>query len=177
MLKRYGVIFTCMTSQAAHLEMACSLTTNSCINAVRRFLCRRGQAQQIRLDDGTNLVGAEWELREALEDLNQRKIHQMLVENGVQWSFNPPSASHHGGFWEHLIRMVRHVLCSVLKQQTLGDEGLTTVFCEIEAILNSRPITKVSEDPQDLEALAPNHIILLRTKPLLPPGVFARSDL
>ena len=73
--------------------------------------------------------------------------------------------------------MIRHVLCSVLKQQTLDDEGLTTVFCEVEAILNSRPITKVSDDPQDLEALTPNHILLYRTNPLLPPGFFSSSDL
>lgn len=64
------------------------------------------------------------------------------MKEGVQWSFNPPTASHHGRFWERLIIMVRHVLCSVLKQQTLNDEGLHTVFCKVEAILNSRPITK-----------------------------------
>ncbi|XP_041954032.1 uncharacterized protein LOC121713480 isoform X1 [Alosa sapidissima] len=143
----------------------------------RRFLCRRGQAQHIRSDHGTNLVGAERELREALRTLDQRKIHQALMKEGVHWSFNPPTASHHGGFWERLIRMVRHILCSVCKQQTLDDEGLSTVFCEVEAILNSRPITKVSDDPHDLEALTPNHILLLRTNPLLPPGVFSRSDL
>ena len=177
MLKRYGVIFTCMTSRAVHLEVACSLTTDSCINAIRRFLCRRGPAQHMRSDHGTNLVGAERELREALQAIEHRKIQQTLRKEGVQWSFNSPTASHHGGFWERLIRMVRHVLCSVLKQQTLDDEGLTTVFCEVEAILNSRPITKVSDDPQDLEALTPNHILLYRTNPLLPPGVFSSSDL
>ncbi|KAK0138794.1 hypothetical protein N1851_024656 [Merluccius polli] len=175
-VKRYGIIFTCMTSRAVHLEVACSLSTDSCINAIRRFLCRRGQARHLRSDNGTNLVGSERELREALKTLDQRKIHQTLMKEGVQWSFNPPTASHHGGLWECLIRMVRHVLCSVLNQQTLDDEGLNTVFCEVEAILNSRPITKVSGDPQDLEALTPNHILLLRTNPLLPPGVFSRSD-
>lgn len=116
-------------------------------------------------------------MREALQALDQRKIHQALMKKGVQWSFNPPTASHHGGFWERLIRMVWHVLGSVLKQQTLDDEGLATVFCEVEAILNSRPITRVSDDPQDLEALTPNHILLLKTNPLLPPGVFSNSDL
>lgn len=174
--KRYEVIFTCMTSRAVHLEVACSLNTDSCINAIRRFLCRRGHAQHIRSDNGTNLVSAEKELREALKTLDQRHIHQALMKEGVQWSFNPPTASHHGGFWERLIRMVRHILHSVLRQQTLDDEGLNTVFCEVEAILNSRPITRVSEDPQDLEALTPNHILLLRTNPILPPGVFSRSD-
>lgn len=142
-VKRYGVIFTCMTSRAVHLEVACSLDTDACINAIRRFLCRRGQVEHIRSDNGTNLVGAERELRQALSTLEQRQIHQALMKRGVHWSFNPPTASHHGGFWERLIRTVRHVLCSVLKQQTLDDECLNTVFCEVESIINSRPITSV----------------------------------
>ena len=92
-------------------------------------------------------------------------------------SFNSPGASHHGGVWERLIRSVRQVLHSVLKQQTLDDEGLQTLLCEVEAILNSRPITSVSIDPQDLEPLTPNHILVLKTKPVQPPGLFDRNDL
>lgn len=147
------------------LELACSFTTDSCINTIRRFLCRRGQAQHIRSDNDANLVGADKELREALKTLDQRKIHKTLMREGV-----------HGGFWERLIRWVRHVLCSVLRQ-TLDDEGPSTVLCEVESMLNSHPITRVSEDPRDLKALTPNHILLLRTNPGLPPGVFSRSDL
>lgn len=142
-----------MTSRAVHLEVAHSLTIDSCINAIRRFLCHRGLSQHIKSDHGTTLVGAERELRETLQALDQRKIHQSLMKEGVQWSFNPPIASHHGGFWEPFIRIVRHVLCSILKQQILDDEGLTTVFCESEAILNRQPITRVSDYPQDLQAL------------------------
>lgn len=95
----------------------------------------------------------------------------------LQGSFNPPGASHRGGVWEWLIRSVRKVLHSVLRQQTLNDEGLQTILCEVEAILNSRPITTVSSDPRDLEPLTPNHILLLKTKPILPPGIFEKNDL
>lgn len=72
--------------------------------------------------------------------------------------------------------MVRVVLSSVLNQQTLDDEGLHTVLCEAEAILNDRPITKVSEDPNDLEALTPNHLLTMKRKPIYPPGLFENSD-
>lgn len=90
---------------------------------------------------------------------------------------NPPGASHHGGVWECLIKSVRQVLNFVLNQQTLDEEGLQTLLCEVEAILNSCPITTVSNDPQDLKPLTPNHILLLNTKPILPPGVFDKNDL
>jgi hypothetical protein len=73
--------------------------------------------------------------------------------------------------------MVKQILCTVIRQQTLDDEALQTVLCEAEAILNDRPISKLSDDPNDLEALTPNHLLLLKGNPALPPGLFERSDL
>lgn len=71
---------------------------------------------------------------------------------------------------------MRRVLSSVLCQQTLNDDGRTTTLCEVEAILNDGPITKLSDDPNDLEPLTPNHLLLLRGKPSFPPGVFTPQD-
>lgn len=176
-LKRYGVLFTCLTSRAIHLEVAYSLDTDSCINALRRFICRRGPVSSLRSDNGTNFIGANKELKQSLATLNNAKIQGALVQDGIKWSFNTPTASHQGGVWERLIRSVRSILTSVLGQQVLDDEGLQTLFCEVEAILNDRPITKVSDDPNDLEALTPNHILLLKGKPIFPPGLFAQSDM
>lgn len=73
--------------------------------------------------------------------------------------------------------MVRKVLNSVLHHQRVDDEGLQTLFCEVEAILNDRPLTKISDDPNDLEPLTPNHLLLLKGKPALPPGLFEKTDL
>ncbi|XP_063042981.1 uncharacterized protein LOC134437423 [Engraulis encrasicolus] len=176
-VKRYGVIFTCLSSRAVHLEVASSLDTDACINALRRFICRRGQVVRIQSDNGTNFIGAERELREALSSLNQTQIEGALRQQGIKWSFNPPAASHFGGVWERVIRMVRRILNSVLRQQRLDDDGLHTVMCEAEAILNDRPITKLSDDPNDLEPLTPNHILLMKGKPCLPPGLFKDHDL
>lgn len=58
-MKRYGVIFTCLASRAVHLKVAASLDTDSYINALRRFIARRGHVKKIRSD---NCVGAEREL-------------------------------------------------------------------------------------------------------------------
>ena len=81
-----------------------------------------------------------------------------------------------GGIWERTIRSIRKVLKGLLKEQTVTDEGLATLMCEVEAILNGRPLTKVSSDPKDAEAVTPNHLLLLRSEPELPPGFFRRED-
>ncbi|XP_024123270.2 uncharacterized protein LOC112143483 [Oryzias melastigma] len=176
-VKRYGVLFTCLTVRAIHIEVAHSLDTDSCINAIRRFIARRGQVSILRSDNGTNLVGAEKEMREAIKNWNHAKISETLVQKNITWIFNPPAGSHFGGIWERQIRSVRRILNQTLKQQTLDDELLQTFFCEVEAIVNGRPITRVSNDINDLEALTPNHLLLLKGQPHLPPGIFCKDDL
>lgn len=78
---------------------------------------------------------------------------------------------------ERLIRSVHKVLNSTLNLQSLDEDSLHTVFYEVEAILNSRPITKASADPNDFKALTPNHLLLLKASPSLPPGLFQSADL
>ena len=104
------------------------------------------------------------------------KIHSFLLSNNIKWIFNPPAASHHGGVWEHCIRTTGKVMKAFLKEQPLNDEGLLTLLAEVESIINGRPITKVSDDPNDSDALTPNHLLLLRSGTSLPPGLFVKGD-
>ena len=175
-VKRYGVIFTCLALRAVHIEVANSLDTESFINALRRFISRRGQPEEMRSDNGGNFVRGEKELRDAVNSWNQSQIHDYLLQRNIKWTFNPPAGSHHGGVWERCIRTVRKVLRALTKEQVLDDEGITTLMCEVEAIVNGRPITKVSDDPRDLEPLTPNHLLLLRAGPSVPPGTFSKQD-
>jgi len=96
-VKRCGVIFTCFGSRAVHLELAQSLTVDSYINSIRRFLSRRGSVDSIKSDNGTNLVGAEKELIEAMNHWNSSHIGKKLQQRSIKWDFNPLSASHFGG--------------------------------------------------------------------------------
>jgi len=158
--KRWGCIFTCVTTRAVHLEVLTSLDKDALINALTRFSARRGTPRTMISDNGTNMVGADRELRAAMrlwkEDDN---INETLLRKQIEWKFNPPTASHMGGIWERQIRTVRKVLRSIIGSQVLDDERLHTLFCEVEAVLNSRPITTASDDPRDLEALTPDHIL------------------
>ena len=183
-LKRYGVLFTCLSSRAIHLETAKSLETDSFINALRRFLARRGPVRLLRSDQGTNLVGAKRELKEALAEMKNDKVREFLLENECDWfefQMNVPTASHMGGVWERQIRTARNVLNALLDQAgtQLDEETLQTFMCETEAIVNSRPLTTDNLcSPTEAEPLTPNHLLTMKSRVLLPPpGEFQKADL
>ncbi|XP_022810538.1 uncharacterized protein LOC111347571 [Stylophora pistillata] len=182
-LKRYGVLFTCLASRAIHLEIANSLETDSFINALRRFISRRGPIHQLRSDQGTNFVGAHKELTQALAEMDQEKLKTTLLEEQYDWfsfKMNVPAASHMGGAWERQIRSVRNVLSSLFQDnwKQLDDESLRTLMCEAEAIVNSRPLTVTQlADPDLPSPLTPNHLLTMKSKLVFAlPGAFQPSD-
>ena len=177
--KRYGVIFTCLSSRAMHLEIVFNLSTDSFINAFRRFTARRGTINTVYSDNGTNFVGAVRELAESKDEWNDKQMQEWLKQEKINWKFNPPTASNFGGVWEREIRTIRKTLNAIthLQNLKLNDEELYTLMCEVEGILNSRPLTPVSDDPNDLEAITPNHLLLGNSKVTFPPGLFNKDDL
>ena len=173
--KRFGVLFICLTTRAIHIEIAESLDTSSFIMALCRFCARRGQVSEIRSDNGTNFVGGERELRESIQFWNHIQIQNHLLQKIIKWVFNPPGASHFGGAWERQIRTIRKILLAVCRAQRLTDESLHIFMCEVEFIINSRPLTKSSDDSNDLEALTPNHLLLMKSNSTLPPVYFVNQ--
>ena len=97
-VKRYGCLFTCLTTRAVHIEIAHSLDTDSMINALRRFISVRGYPEQRRSDRGSNFTKADKELKEAIEGWNEHKINNFCGQKKIEWIFNPPSVSHMGWY-------------------------------------------------------------------------------
>ena len=60
--KRWGFLFTCLTTRAVHIELVPSLDTSSCVMGVERSIARRGTPTNFMSDNGTNFVGAQKEL-------------------------------------------------------------------------------------------------------------------
>jgi len=175
--KRYGCLFACLVTRAIHIEKLHSLDADAFLNALIRFISRRGPPEIIRSDNGTNFVAGERELFNCFANWNENHcVAEHLMLKNIKWIFNPPTASHMGGSWERQIRTVRRALEAILKGQVLDDERLDTVFCEVESIVNGRPLTPVSDDPNDLEALTPNHLLLLRPGLASPLGEFTVKD-
>ena len=181
-LKRYGVLFTCLSLRAVHIEVASSLETDSFLQALRRFVARRGAVREIRSDNGTNLVGAENEIKQAVKEMDHEKVRSFLNEQGGDWIVferNAPKGSHMGGAWERQIRTVKNVLSALVKEcpRRLDEEMLRTFFAEAEAIVNSRPLTLENLNDPDSSPLTPNQLLTMKSKLVSPPpGVFQKSD-
>ena len=175
-VKRYACVFTCLATRAVHIEVAYSLETDSFLNAYHRFCSRRGTPKSVYSDNGTNFTGAERELRECLKKWQQSTIHDTLCQQGVEWKFSPPAASHQGGVWERMIRSIRKIMRSLVGDKLLDDESLYTFLLEVERILNNRPLTPVSDDPRDLNSLTPNMLLLGKVDSSLPIDNFVKAD-
>ena len=175
--KRYGALFTCLTTRAVHLEMAASLTTDSAIMAIRRLIARRGAPKELYSDNGTNFRGADVELRNAIRELDQDQLQQDLSGRGIEWFFNPPAAPHMGGSWERLVRSIKVALRVVLKERAPKEEVLHTLLLEAEAVVNSRPLSYVSGDLDDEPSLTPFNFLIGTTSTTQSQGNFTDSDL
>ncbi|XP_041984959.1 uncharacterized protein LOC121737359 [Aricia agestis] len=175
--KRYCMLFTCLTIRAVHIEMTENLSTDSTIMALRRMAARRGMPQVIMSDSGTNLRGADAELKRSLSELDQEAIREAGSIRGVEWRFIPPGAPEMGGAWERMIRTVKSSLKIILKERAPHTETLLTVLAEVESLVNSRPLTYVSNDPQYPEALTPNHFLIGSSSSLPQFGKYDNSDL
>ena len=145
--------------------------------ALRRFRGRRGNPKTIRSDNETNFVGANRELGEALKSLSQERITDELAQENIAWYFNPLSSPHMGGIFESMVKPVKRAMKTVINDQVLPEETLHTVLLETEAIVNSRPLTPVSDDPNDYEALTPNHFLIGRASANTPPGRFEQREI
>ena len=172
---RYGLMCTCMVTRAVHVELLDSLRTDSLINAISRIVARRGPIREVVSDMGTNLVGAERELREAVSELDRDGLRAFALDQGIRWRFNPPTGSHFGGFFERQIRTFRKIWRSMPRQHT-DEETLRTLFCEIEAIMNDRPLCYVSISSSGPKPITPAHLLLLRGGAVSAPGVFHDAD-
>ncbi|XP_046492942.1 uncharacterized protein [Neodiprion pinetum] len=160
--KGYIVIFICFTTSAVHLELVSDYTTEAFIAAYKRFTSRRGICASIASDCGTNLVGADSELRRLLAASSKEfsEIANILASHGTQWRFNPPSAPHFGGKWEAGVKSVKFHLKRVIGEATQTFEQFATFLTQVEATLNSRPLCAISDDPRDPSALTPGHFLV-----------------
>ena len=180
-MKRYGTLFTYLASRAVHIEKEDSLKTDSFINALRSFICRRGSVKEIRCERGTNFIGAEAELKKAIEEMDDQEIKAELLKERVDWNKNSACASNFGGGWERQIRSIRNVMNGLIREHgsRLNKESLRTFLYKAENTINNSPLTvETLKDPLSAPPLSPSMLLTGKTRLVLPPPEeFKREDL
>ncbi|GFV33299.1 integrase catalytic domain-containing protein [Trichonephila clavipes] len=178
--KAYIALFVCFTTRAIHLELVTDLSADAFIAALKRFISRRGKCSDIYSDCGSNFVGAKRKLMEfeklAKSDNYNQNVSKFLTDNGIKWPQNVPGAPHMGGLWEAGIKSTKYQLKCVVGETKLTYEEFETFLTQIEACLNSRPLTPISNDPNDLSALTPGHFIIGRPLTSIPKHNYIDSN-
>ncbi|GBN74490.1 hypothetical protein AVEN_110563-1 [Araneus ventricosus] len=134
--KAWVLLFTCTVYRAVHLELITSLSTEAFLMDFRRFVAKRRRCSTIYCDNRTNFVG---------------------TVNAIDWKFNWPTAASWRGWWERLIRIMKDLLKRVLGQSWLLYEEMLTILCDCEVLINSRPLTYVSES-EHLVPISPSFL-------------------
>ncbi|XP_029164752.1 uncharacterized protein LOC114935963 [Nylanderia fulva] len=159
--KAYIAIFVCMATRAVHLELVEGYATPAFLGAYSRFVARRGLPTAVYSDNGTTFVGADRDLTLAFRAaLRDSVLLNRTASDNVEWHFLPPSAPHFGGLWEAGVRSVKHHIRRVVGAHTLTFEEFSTLLCNVEACLNSRPIAPLSDSIDTYDPLTPRHFLI-----------------
>ncbi|UYV62862.1 hypothetical protein LAZ67_2002175 [Cordylochernes scorpioides] len=153
--KIWITLFTCAVYRAVHLELVEGLDATNFILALERFIHRRGRPVKIYSDNGTNFKRTN----RLFTNLNWDKIAKYLCDKQIRWIFIPPSAPWWGGWWERLVRLVKDLLRRTLGTNRVNYVQLETLICHVEAIINIRPLTYISETEDDLMPITPQMFI------------------
>lgn len=145
--KLYVCLFTCSVVRAVHLEMTESMNVDDFLLAFQRFAARRGLPSVVYCDNFRTFKCAE------------RLLQSRYGRLAPQFKFSAPLAPWWGGQFERMVRTVKSALKKSLGQRYLSKAELQTILVEIEACVNSRPLTFVGDTPDDPLPLTPAHFL------------------
>ena len=174
--KHYGVIFTCLNTRAVHCELASDLTTMEFLQVLRRFFSYRGYPKVLISDNGSQMVGAERELRLMIEGWDNSKLKEYCADRGMKWQFTTPDAPHQNGCSEAMVKTVKKALKKAIGEAVLTPFELYTCLLEEANLVNQRPIGRIPNDPDDGAYLCPNDILLGRATNTVPQGPFRHTE-
>lgn len=165
-IKCFVAIFVCLVTKAVHVELVYDLSTAAFLTALHRFIARRGKPNLIECDNATNFRGTAGELKELAKQFrsqqHQGEVVNHCADEGITFKFIPPRSPNFGGLWEAAVKSFKQHFRRTIGNSILSQDELITLLTRIEACLNSRPLTPLTADPNDLEVLTPGHFLVHR---------------
>ena len=156
-------LFTCLAVRAMHLEYVKDLTSRQFLDCIRRFVARRGPPERIISDNAPQFkltkTAIDNEFRQAVIS---HDVLSYFGTHGIKWTFITELAPWHGGFYERLVGVVKQALRKSLGRQLLSFHQMVTLITEIEAVINSRPLTFVYSDLESGFTLTPSHFATMQ---------------
>ncbi|GFX22327.1 integrase catalytic domain-containing protein [Trichonephila clavipes] len=162
--KIYVLVYVCLCTKAIHLDFVTDLTSQAFIASLKRFFGRRGKCAKITTDNAKTFVGANAEIKKLFKmiKLPDHTLAEFLTNESIEWNFIPPRSPNHGGLWEAGVKAFKFHLKRVVGNAHLTLEEFITILCEIEAVLNSRPLTPFTSNLDDFETLTLGHFLVGR---------------
>ena len=153
-IKAHICVFICLTYKAIHIEVVSDEITSAFLACFRRFATRRNCPQHLYSDNGPNFTGAKNQLNRLYKLLQQEENdteirHYLLEHHKITWHSIPPRSPHFGGLWESVVKSMKKHLNRFMGTLLFTFEELTTITCQVEACLNSRPILPITSHSQD----------------------------
>lgn len=155
----YGAVFICLTTKVIHIDCVSDMTSEKFLWSLSRLTSIYRTPTKMFSDNGRTFVGADNELKVINETWQTPEVERFLTMRGIQWKFITPRAPHQGGIWEAAVKSAKYHLKRVLTQQSLTFEQYSTVFAKVSAVLNSRPLVPLTDNPTDLNYLTPAHAV------------------
>ena len=149
----YVCLFTCAVTRAVHLEVVTDLSTQTFLNAFRRFTARRSLPKKVISDNASTFCAASDEIKTLLES---DQVRRYMANHRIDWIFIPCRAPNWGGFWERCVGLMKTCIKKVLGRARVTLDELTTLVTQVESVMNDRPLTYI--DSED-EPLTPSHLL------------------
>lgn len=174
--KRYGIIFTCLTYRAVHLELINDMSTDECLSSIRHLITHRGKVQKLYSDNGKNFVGANNKLARDVEELAQILGESSTRRLNIEWVFIPAYSPWMGGAWERMIGTVKRAIDFMIGKDTPHENVLRNALAEAQYQMNRRPLTHLPVFGEDPKPLTPNLMLFGEDDDNCAPGVFTEAD-
>ena len=178
--KRWVAIFSCFSTRAIHLEMVNDCTAEAAVNAIMRFIGRRGTPHTILSDNAQQFKKGARILEAIWGDTPNKEITEVLTgfyaENGIQWRNIPEKSPWVGGFYERLVGLVKQALRKTLWKATINGDKLGTLLVQIEGVLNMRPLLVQGSEADEFATLCPANFISPSSRLGAPPSLYDNDD-